>query len=123
MERRLVSILAVDAASYSRLVANDEDAALVLFREHSKRMTELFGEYKGRLFGGAGDSLVAEFSSPVEALRCAVKIQEQLADANEELADERRMHFRIGLNLGDAVVVDVGAAGLTFSKQPAVMGA
>ena len=106
MERRLVSILAVDAASYSRLVATDEDAALGLFREHSKLMTELFGEYKGRLFGGAGDSLVAEFSSPVEALRCAVKIQDELANANEEVPEERRMHFRIGLNLGDAVVVD-----------------
>jgi adenylate cyclase len=106
MERRLVSILAVDAASYSRLVANDEDAALELFRGHSKLMTELFREYNGRLFGGAGDSLVAEFASPVEALRCAVKIQEQLAAANEELPDERRMHFRVGLNLGDAVVVE-----------------
>ena len=106
MERRLVSILAVDAASYSRLVASDEDAALVLFREHSKRMTALFNEFNGRQFGGAGDSLVAEFASPVEALRCAVKIQEHLADANGEVVEERRMHFRIGLNLGDAVVVD-----------------
>ena len=106
MERRLVSILAVDAASYSRLVASDEDAALMLFREYSKLMAERFQEYNGRLFGGAGDSLVAEFSSPVEALRCAVKIQDQLANANEKLAEEQRMHFRIGLNLGDAVVVD-----------------
>ena len=69
-------------------------------------MTELFREYNGRLFGGAGDSLVAEFSSPVEALRCAVKIQDQLENANEKLSEERRMQFRIGLNLGDAVVVD-----------------
>jgi adenylate cyclase len=106
MERRLVTILAADAASYSRLVADDEDAALAIFHEHSAIMTGLFPEYHGRVFGGAGDSLVCEFASPVEALRCAVKVQHELAMANEKLAEERQMEFRLGLNLGDAVVVD-----------------
>jgi adenylate cyclase len=104
MERRLVTILAADAVSYSRLVANDEEAALALFDECSAVMTELVRKHHGRVFGGAGDSLIAEFPSPVEALRCAVEMQHQLAITNEKLAEERRMQFRIGLNLGDAVV-------------------
>ena len=104
MERRLVTILAADAVSYSRLVADDEEAALALFDECSAFMTELIRKHHGRVFGGAGDSLIAEFPSPVEALRCAVEIQQKLAMANEKLAEERRMQFRLGLNLGDAVV-------------------
>jgi adenylate cyclase len=104
MERRLVTILAADAVSYSRLVADDEEAALAFFDECSAFMTELIREHHGRVFGGAGDSLIAEFASPVEALRCAVKIQHKLAIANEKLAEKRRMQFRLGLNLGDAVV-------------------
>ena len=106
MERRLVSILAGDAAGYSRLVADDEDAALALFQHCSAIMTEIFQAHQGRVFGGAGDSVVCEFSSPVEALRCAVEIQQQLEKANEKLDEEKRMRFRLGLNLGDAVVVD-----------------
>jgi adenylate cyclase len=104
MERRLVTILAADAVSYSRLVANDEEAALAFFDECSAVMTELIRKHHGRVFGGAGDSLIAEFPSPVEALRCALEIQQQLAMANDKLAEERRMQFRVGLNLGDAVV-------------------
>jgi adenylate cyclase len=106
MERRLVTILAADAASYSRLVADDEDAALALFHQLQAVIAEQLKEHHGRVFGGAGDSLVSEFQSPVEALRCAFKIQNALADANDKLPEEKRMFFRIGLNLGDAVVVD-----------------
>jgi adenylate cyclase len=104
MERRLVTILAADAVSYSRLVANDEEAALALFDQCSAAMTDLICKHHGRVFGGAGDSLIAEFPSPVEALRCAVEMQHELALLNEKLAEERRMQFRVGLNLGDAVV-------------------
>jgi adenylate cyclase len=106
MERRLVTILAADAASYSRLVADDEDAALAFFQQCSAIMTEVFEAHQGRIFGGAGDSVVCEFSSPVEALRSAVEIQQQLEKTNEKLHEEKRMRFRLGLNLGDAVVVD-----------------
>ncbi|HEX5077522.1 MAG TPA: adenylate/guanylate cyclase domain-containing protein, partial [Geminicoccaceae bacterium] len=104
MERRLVTILAADAVGYSRLVANDEEAALALFDECSAAMTDLVRNHHGRVFGGAGDSLIAEFASPVEALRCAVQMQREVAGINEKLAEERRMQFRVGLNLGDAVV-------------------
>lgn len=106
MERRLVTILAADAANYSRLVADDEDAALALFHELHAVILEQLKQHHGRVFGGAGDSLVAEFGSPVEALRCAIKIQGHLEEANQKLPEIRRMDFRIGLNLGDAVVVE-----------------
>ena len=106
MERRLVTILAADAVGYSRLVGEDEEAALALFEECRLLIEGLIREHHGRVFGGAGDSLMAEFPSPVEGLRCAVEIQHQLAIASEKLPDERRMRFRLGMNLGDVVVED-----------------
>ena len=104
MERRLVTILAADAVGYSRLVGEDEEAALALFDEFRLLIEGLIREHHGRVFGGAGDSLMAEFPSPVEGLRCAVEIQHQLAIAAEKQPDERRMRFRLGMNLGDVVV-------------------
>jgi adenylate cyclase len=104
MERRLVTILAADAVGYSRLVGEDEEAALALFDECRLVIEGLIGKHQGRVFGGAGDSVIAEFPSPVEALRCAVEIQHELTVASEKLAEERRMQFRVGLNLGDAVI-------------------
>ena len=106
MERRLVTILAADAVGYSRLVGEDEEAALALFDECRLLIEGLIREHHGRVFGGAGDSLMAEFPSPVEGLRCAVEIQHQLAIAAEKQPDERRMRFRLGMNLGDVVVED-----------------
>ncbi len=104
MQRRLVTILATDAVGYSRLVARDEDAALALFKEHAAIIEQLIRVHEGRVFGGAGDSRIAEFPSPVEAMRCAVEIQNQLAHLDEKLDEDWRMRFRVGLNLGDAVV-------------------
>ncbi|MBP1856919.1 adenylate/guanylate cyclase domain-containing protein [Rhizobium herbae] len=104
MQRRLVTILATDAVGYSRLIARDEDAALALFKEHAAIIEERIRIHEGRVFGGAGDSLIAEFPSPVEAMRCAVEIQDQLAHLDEKLDEDWRMRFRVGLNLGDAVV-------------------
>ena len=106
MERRLVTILAADAVGYSRLVGEDEEAALALFDECRLLIEHLIRVHHGRVFGGAGDSLMAEFPSPVEGLRCAVEIQHQLAIASDKLPDERRMRFRLGMNLGDVVIED-----------------
>ena len=104
MERRLVTIFAADAVGYSRLVGENEEAALALFDECRSAIEDFISKHQGRIFGGAGDSVIAEFQSPVEALRCAVEIQDKLAIVSEKLPAERRMQFRIGLNLGDAVV-------------------
>ena len=75
-------------------------------RRCRQRLDGLVREYHGRVFGGSGDSLMVEFTSPVEGLRCAVEIQQQLAIAQEKLPEERRMRFRLGMNLGDAVIED-----------------
>ncbi|QRM55496.1 adenylate/guanylate cyclase domain-containing protein [Sinorhizobium sp. BG8] len=104
MQRRLVTILAADAVGYSRLVGKNEDAALALFKECAAIIEERIRVHNGRVFGGAGDSVFAEFPSPVEAMRCAVEIQHQLAQLDDKLDEEWRMRFRVGLNLGDAVV-------------------
>lgn len=104
MERRLVTILAADAVGYSRLVGKDEDAALALFQERAALIEERIRIHNGRIFGGAGDSVIAEFPSPVEAMRCAIEIQNQFAQLDDKLPEDRRMRFRVGLHLGDAVV-------------------
>jgi len=104
MERRLAAILAADAVGYSRLVGEDEESALALFEACRKIITERIEAHQGRVFGGAGDSLIAEFPSPVEALRASIEMQNALAGHNETLPADRRMLFRVGLNLGDVVV-------------------
>lgn len=107
MERKLAVILAADVAGYSRLVAIDEEGALATLATYCATISSLVTEHGGRIFGAAGDSLVAEFQSAVQAVRAAVAIQRTLQRRNADLAPERRMEFRIGLNLGD-VVVDGG---------------
>lgn len=101
--RKLAALLAADVAGYSRLMADDEAATLrslndarALFREHIEA-------HGGRLIDTAGDSILAEFPSPVEAVDCATDIQRGLAKRNAQLAEHRRMRFRIGVNLGDVI--------------------
>lgn len=104
MDRRLAAILAADAVAYSRLVGEDEEGALAHFEACRKILVEHIEAHRGRVFGGAGDSVVAEFQSPVEALRASLDIQQALSSHNEALDPGKRMLFRIGLNLGDVVV-------------------
>lgn len=104
MVRRLVTILAADAVGYSRLVGQNEEAALALFSQCAAIIEERVRIHSGRIFGGAGDSVIAEFPSPVEAMRCAMEIQDRIGQIDDRLAEEHRMLFRIGLNLGDVVV-------------------
>ncbi len=107
LERKLAVILAADVAGYSRLVATDEEGTLATLATYCETISGLAAEHGGRVFGAAGDSLVAEFQSAVQAVRAAVAIQRTLQRRNADLPPERRMEFRIGLNLGD-VVVDGG---------------
>lgn len=104
MERKLAAILAADVAGFSRLMETDEEATLETLRGHFKVAHDLVAKHRGRVFGGAGDSLIAEFPSAVEAVECALRIQEALARRNEELPAERRMQLRIGINVGDVMV-------------------
>lgn len=103
MDRKLAAILAADVAGFSRLAALDEENTLRALERCRGRIAELVGDHGGRIFGSAGDGLVAEFPSPVQAVRCAVEIQRGLLDV-EDLPAERRLQFRIGVNLGDIVV-------------------
>lgn len=106
LERRLVAILAADVEGYSRHMEQNEVAALATLSSLRLIVDALIAEHKGRITGTAGDSVLAEFASVVDALDCAVKIQQGVALAGESQAPESRMHFRIGINVGDVMVKD-----------------
>jgi adenylate cyclase len=104
LKRKLAAILSADVEGYSRLMGDNEVLTIRTLTAYKESMTSLIGQHQGRVVDAPGDNLLAEFASVVDAVNCAVKIQEMLAERNQELADERRMHFRIGVNLGDVVV-------------------
>jgi class 3 adenylate cyclase len=104
LDRRLVAILAADVEGYSRLMALDEEAALATLSAHRAIADELIVGFHGRIANTAGDSVLAEFASIVDAVRCAMEIQGKIAAANDELPEARRMLFRIGINVGDVMV-------------------
>ncbi len=106
LERKLVAILAADVEGYSRHMERDEEATLATLSSHRLVVDELIASYGGRITGTAGDSVVAEFASVVDALDCALGIQEKLAAANAGLPPDQRLQFRIGLNVGDVMVKD-----------------
>ena len=104
IQRRLTAILAADMVGYSRLMDTDEEATLRALKARRQIIFRLITRHCGRVFGTAGDSVIAEFLSPVEAVRCAVEIQRDLEESNADLPEGRLMHFRIGVNLGDVMV-------------------
>ena len=106
VERKLTTILAADVKGYSRLMDADEVATLAMLKSYRGAMVGLIERHRGRALGTAGDSLLAEFASVVEAVQCAVEIQRELKARNQALPDDRRMEFRVGLNLGDVMVDD-----------------
>ncbi len=103
MERRLAAILAADVVGYSRLMEADEEATLATLNAYREVIDRLVVDHHGRVFGSAGDSVIAEFASPVEAVRCAVEFQQEIEARNVNLPEDRRMRFRIGVNLGDVM--------------------
>jgi adenylate cyclase len=106
LERKLVAILAADVEGYSRLMSADEEATLATLSAHRAITDALIARHGGRICGTAGDSVLAEFASVFAAVQCAVEIQRDLGDANAALAPERRMWFRIGINVGDVMLKD-----------------
>lgn len=106
LERKLVAILAADVEGYSRHMERDEAATLAVLSSHRLIVDEMIALHKGRITGTAGDSVLAEFSSVVDALDCAVKIQGALGIANQALREEERLQFRIGINVGDVMMKD-----------------
>jgi TolB-like protein/class 3 adenylate cyclase/Tfp pilus assembly protein PilF len=103
-QRRLAAILAADVFGYSRLMAADEPGTLARLTQLRTDIIEpKIAEFRGRIVGSAGDSLLVEFTSAVNAVQCAVEAQEGLAQANALLPQEKRMTFRMGVNLGDVI--------------------
>jgi class 3 adenylate cyclase/pimeloyl-ACP methyl ester carboxylesterase len=103
MKRRLAGILAADIAGYSRLMGEDEAATVRDLKGHQAAVLPLVGRYGGRIIDTAGDGILAEFPSVINATECAVEIQTVMASRNETVPEPRRMRFRIGINLGDVI--------------------
>jgi len=104
MERKLTAILSADVEGYSRLMGEDEEATIRTLTSYQKVMTPVIELHRGRVVDSPGDNLLAEFGSVVDAVKCAVVIQTTLRLENADLPQQRRMEFRIGINLGDVVV-------------------
>ena len=103
MERRLAAILAADIAGYSALMGADEARTVRDLKGHQTIVLPMIGEFGGRIIDTAGDGLLAEFPSVVNAVKCAVAIQSKMAERNVSIESERGMQFRIGINIGDLV--------------------
>src|SRR5262245_33182323 len=104
VERKLAAILAADVQGYSRLMGADEEGTLHMLTAYREVIDALIQQHRGRIVGTAGDGILAEFASAVDAVQCAVAIQQALKTRNADLPAERRMEFRIGINVGDVIV-------------------
>jgi adenylate cyclase len=103
--RRLTAILAADVAGYSRLMGADEEGTHERLKAHFGQLVDpKIKEHRGRTVKNTGDGLLAEFPSVVDAVRCAAEVQRGMLDREPEVPDERRIRFRIGINLGDVIV-------------------
>ena len=102
-KRKLSAILSADVRGYSRLMGEDEEGTIRTLNTYMEVITGFIQQHRGRVVSTGGDSVLAGFASVVDAVRCAVGIQEELKDRNKELPEEKRMEFRIGVNLGDVV--------------------
>ncbi len=103
VKRKLAAILSADVKGYSRLMGEDEKGTVHTLNVYIDLMTSLIQHHHGRVVGTAGDSMLAEFGSVVDAVECAVEIQKELKTRNVELPEDRKMEFRIGVNLGDVI--------------------
>src|ERR1700726_1761284 len=105
VERKLAAILAADVAGYSRLMGADEEGTHERLKTHLRELVEpKIEEHRGRIVKNTGDGFLADFASVVDAGRCAVEIQHGMAERNAETPEDKRITFRIGVNLGDVIV-------------------
>jgi len=103
VKRKLTAIFSADVEGYSRLMEEDELATVETLTSHKETMGKLIRQYRGRVVDSTGDNLLAEFASVVDAVQCAVEVQQVLSAKNEALPENRRMNFRIGINSGDVI--------------------
>ncbi|HIB39975.1 MAG TPA: adenylate/guanylate cyclase domain-containing protein [Candidatus Lambdaproteobacteria bacterium] len=104
MERKLSTIFASDVVGYSKMMGNNEEKTLETLGERREVIDSAIAEHNGIIFGSAGDSVIAEFGSPVKATECAVQIQGKMKTMNEDIPVDQQMIFRIGINIGDVMV-------------------
>jgi adenylate cyclase len=105
VERRLAAILCADVVEYSRLMGADEEGTHERLKGHLQELVNpKIGEYRGRIVKNTGDGFLAELASVVDAVRCAVEVQRGMAEREPDVPEERRIRFRIGINLGDVIV-------------------
>ncbi len=102
-KRKLTAILSADAVGYSRLMGDDEEATVRTITAYREVLTTLIQQHNGKVLDSPGDNLLAEFVSVVDAVQCAVVVQKEIKARNDELPEDRRMKFRIGINLGDVI--------------------
>src|SRR6266480_3361226 len=103
--RRLAAILAADVAGYLRLMGADEEGTHERFKAHFQQLINpKINEHQGRIVKNTGDGMLVEFASVVDAVRCAAEVQRGMLDREPDIPDERRIRFRIGINLGDVIV-------------------
>jgi adenylate cyclase len=108
VERRLAAILAADVAGYSRLMGTDEEGTLAALKAIRRELGDpKIAEHRGRIVKTTGDGLLVEFPSVVDAVRCAVEVQREMAVRNADVPAGKRIEFRFGINLGD-VIIDEG---------------
>src|SRR5215212_491442 len=106
-ERQLVAVVAADIAGYSRLMGADEEGTLARLKACRRDLIDPgVARHRGRMVKTTGDGLLIEFSSPVEAVRWAVETQQGMIERNADLPEDRRILFRIGINLGDVIIED-----------------
>ena len=117
--RKLAAILSADVKGFSRLMEVDEEGTLRTLKSHRATIEALIARHDGRVVGTAGDSVLAEFASVVDALVCAVEMQAAVAERNAALPPGRRMEFRIGVNLGDVIVdgADIFGDGVNIAAR------
>ena len=102
--RRLAAILAADVAGYSRLMGADEEGTLAALKAIRRELSDpKIKEHRGRIVKTTGDGLLLEFASVVDAVRCAVEVQREMAERNADVPSDRRIEFRMGINLGDII--------------------
>ena len=108
VERRLAAILAADVAGYSRLMGVDEEGTLAALKAYRREFIDpKIAEHRGRIVKTTGDGALVEFASAVDAVRCAMEIQRAMAERNAAIPEDRRIEFRIGINVGD-IIIDEG---------------
>src|SRR5947207_12125855 len=108
VERRLTAILAADVSGYSRLMGRDEEGTLTALKVLRKSLIDpKIEHHRGRIVKTTGDGALVEFASAVDAVRCAIGIQQAMAESNRDILGDRRIELRIGINVGD-IVIDEG---------------